>query len=297
MPLLSGDNALRATAFNADGSMWSEAETTVTAELPPPSRAAGAHGTLHAIVVGVQEFPGAVRNNLAYPYSDAKLIADTLTAKAGPLFDGLDVQLFNTPTNTDKASIVSALRKLEAAAGPSDEFVFYAASHGVIAKNGQYYLMASNATSADPASLATSAISAKELSTLLANIHVARKLVILDTCDAGNASAALKANGGLRAKDAATILGRDFGFTVLAATTTDQEALESPYKEHGLFSYVVADGLAGKAADPSSGVVTSFVLADYVNDNVPTLAQTALHRSQQPTAEKSGQSFPVTKVK
>jgi uncharacterized caspase-like protein len=121
--------------------------------------------------------------------------------------------------------------------------------------------------------------------------------VILDTCEAGNASTVLKENSGLSSRDAATILGRDYGFTVLAATTTNQEALESPYKEHGLFSYVVADGLSGKAADPSSGIVTSFVLANYVNDNVPTIAQAALHRAQQPTAVESGKSFPLTKVK
>jgi len=48
---------------------------------------------------------------------------------------------------------------------------------------------------------------------------------------------------------------------VLAAATTDQEALEG-YKDHGLFTRVVADGLAGEAA--MKGIVSNFSLADYI---------------------------------
>jgi len=94
-----------------------------------------------------------------------------------------------------------------------------------------------------------------------------------------------------------TILGRTFGLTVLAATNSNQEAIEGGYQGHGLFTYVVADGLSGKAADATTGVVSSFLLADYVGDQVPLLAQTVLHRDQQPTPVESGQSFPVTKVR
>jgi len=42
---------------------------------------------------------------------------------------------------------------------------------------------------------------------------------------------------------------------------------------------------------PTSGIVGSFLLADYVGDQVPLLARTVLHRDQQPTPVESGQSF------
>jgi WD40 repeat protein len=292
VPLLSGENRVRATASNADGTMWSDVNASIRADLPAPKKAAGAHGTLHAVILGIGTFPKATEHNLTYAAADAKLMADTLSAKASPLFDHIDIQLLASADKTDRDHIVAALQALQKVAGPNDEFIFYAAGHGIVT-NGVYYLATSNVDPADPAGLESQAISAKNLSGLLANIHVPKKLVILDTCDAG---ATLSA-GGLDAKDAATILGRDYGFTVLAATTSNQEALEGGYKGNGLFTYVVADGLAGKAADRESGIVSSFLLADYVNDNVPTLAQTVLHRSQQPTAEKSGQTFPITKVK
>ena len=94
-----------------------------------------------------------------------------------------------------------------------------------------------------------------------------------------------------------TILERTFGLTVLAATTSNQDAIEGGYQGHGLFTFVVADGLAGRAADATTGIVSSFLLADYVGEQVPLLAQTVLHLTQQPTPVKSGETFPVTKVR
>jgi hypothetical protein len=46
---------------------------------------------------------------------------------------------------------------------------------------------------------------------------------------------------------AAKIAARDIGVTVLAAATTDEQALER-YQDHGLFTYIVSDGCGTKAA-------------------------------------------------
>ena len=292
-PLFSGVNDLRVTASNADGSMWSEATAQVTSDLPVR---VAAHGTLHALVVGIQTFPQRPDNNLTYPTADAQLVASTLRTRAAPLFEKVDIQLLIGASATDRDHVIGALKAMQAEVGPDDEFVFYVASHGLVA-DGVYYLATSNLVSADPARLKVDAISSKTLSDLLANIPATRKLVIIDTCDAGAAGQTLAASRGLRARDAVTILGRTFGLTVLAATNSNQEAIEGGYQGHGLFTYVVADGLSGKAADATTGVVSSFLLADYVGDQVPLLAQTVLHRDQQPTPVESGQSFPVTKVR
>jgi WD40 repeat protein len=295
-PLFSGENDLRVTASNADSSMWSEARASVTSSLPVK---AAAHGTLHALVVGIQEFPKRADNNLTYPVADAQLVAETLRAKAAPLFEKIDIQLLTGPAQTDRDHVAAALEAMRSTVGPQDEFIFYVASHGIVA-DGEYYLATSNLVSADPARLKIDAISSKVLSGLLANIPASRKLVIIDTCDAGAMGEALKLTAstrGLRAQDAMTILGRTFGLTVLAATTSNQEAIEGGYQGHGLFTWVVADGLAGKAADATSGIVGSFLLADYVGDQVPLLARTVLHRDQQPTPVESGQSFAITKVR
>jgi hypothetical protein len=77
---------------------------------------------------------------------------------------------------------------------------------------------------------------------------------------------------------------------VLAAATTDQEALEG-YKDHGLFTRVVADGLAGEAA--MKGIVSNFSLADYIGAEVPPLALNIYRHDQTPTVSATGQRFPI----
>ena len=93
---------------------------------------------------------------------------------------------------------------------------------------------------------------------------------------------------------ATTILSRQIGSTVLAAATTDQEALEG-YQDHGLFTRVIADGLGGQAA--SNGIVSNFSLADYVGAEVPPLASNIYRHDQTPTISANGQRFPIAAIK
>ncbi len=289
--LASGLNRLRAVAFNADDSMQSDSATViVTANVPPASK-----GVLHALVVGIQEFPKRPENNLRYAVADAQLIADTLRKYSAPLFETVDIKLLTTAAETDKDHVVQALTAMQATTGPDDEFVFYVASHGVVV-DGEYYLVTSNVSALD--AMKSEAIGEKQLAGLLANIPAPRKLIILDTSHAqpvGDALQQAELNGGMSDAVATTILSREIGSTVLAAATTDQEALEG-YKNHGLFAYVLADGLAGKAAS-SDRIVTNIDLAAYVAAIVPRLAMNLSQHDQNPTVQTWGPPFPITGVK
>jgi hypothetical protein len=148
-------------------------------------------------------------------------------------------------------------------------------------------------------------VSRQDLTSLLANIPATRKLVVIDTCHAqalgGFLQAALLTQG-MNADTAATLVGREIGATVLAAATTDQEALEG-YKDHGLFTYIVVDGLTGKdgflvkSAADNDGTVDTSGIEHYVEKEVPPLALNLYKHEQEPTADKSGKDFPITKVK
>ncbi len=290
VPLLNGPNELRVVAFNADGSVQSNSATaSIAAHLPQAPR-----GTLHAVIVGIQDFPKRPQNNLTYSVADAQLFADTLKQYSAPLFEKLDIKLLTTAAETDKDHVVQALTAMQATAGPDDEFVFYVASHGLVV-DGEYYLITSNVSS--PATIKTEAISRQQLAGLLANIHAAKKLVIIDTCHAEPVGDALQQaiqSGGMTDSTATTILSRQIGSTVLAAATTDQEALEG-YKDHGLFTRVIADGLGGQAA--MKGIVSNFSLADYVGAEVPPLASNLYQHEQTPTVSATGQRFPIAQVK
>jgi hypothetical protein len=140
------------------------------------------------------------------------------------------------------------------------------------------------------------AICRQELSDLLGNIKATKKLAIIDTCHAGALGDALTATKGMDGPTAATLLSNGLNLTVLAATTTDQEAIDS-YQDHGLFTFVVAEGLAGKAAKPDDGIVYTGALADYVSKHVSSLAQNVFQRKQVPTVIQNGQVFSITEVK
>ena len=77
---------------------------------------------------------------------------------------------------------------------------------------------------------------------------------------------------GMSEDTAMKVLSRAVGSTILSASTSIQEALEG-YNGHGLFTYVLTEGLSGKADKGKSGYVKTTELADYVDNEVPILAE------------------------
>jgi uncharacterized caspase-like protein len=85
------------------------------------------------------------------------------------------------------------------------------------------------------------------------------------------------------------------GVTVLSASTTDEEAIDG-YKQHGLFTYVLAQGLSGEADLAKQGVVSNMNLATYVAATVPSLAENLYKHAQQPVPAISGLPFSISEV-
>jgi uncharacterized caspase-like protein len=83
---------------------------------------------------------------------------------------------------------------------------------------------------------------------------------------------------------------------VLSAATSVQEALEG-YKGHGLFTYVIVEGLNGAADTDRDGFVKTLELADYVDNQVPELAEKVFQHKQYPIVSPTGQGFPLVKTR
>ncbi|MFN3741016.1 MAG: hypothetical protein ACK4TF_10180 [Thermodesulfovibrionales bacterium] len=66
---------------------------------------------------------------------------------------------------------------------------------------------------------------------------------------------------------------------------------------HGLFTYVLTEGMKGKADTDGDGFIKTLELAAYVDSEVPALAERVFKKAQYPTAQPIGQSFPVGKVR
>jgi WD40 repeat protein len=290
--LESGVNAIRAVAFNGDNSMQSsEATITVTASF------AAHRPSLHAVVVGIQDFKNP-RLKLSYPIADAKLFAETLRSQASALYHSVNVQLYTTPQETSRENLISSLQAMKDKVRPEDLFVFFVASHGT-AEEGDYFLITSNVGSISTERLKADALTQSHLKELLSNIPATKKFIVIDTCNAGALGDALQVaflTRGMTDATAIKILGRAVGSTILSASTSAQEALEG-YRGHGLFTYVIAEGLAGKADTNRDGFISTLELAAYVDDRVPVLAEEVFKHAQYPVVSPSGQGFPLGRVR
>jgi len=291
--LVRGLNRIRAVAFNAENTMQSkEALHELDARFEAIRRP-----SLHALVVGIDEFRNPalrLRNSVA----DAQMVGDILQRQAGALFQKVNVKRLLRPAETSREAIAAALRQMQGDVGPEDLFVFYAASHGTVDDNA-YFLITSNVGSTSTASLRRDAIDQNLLKELLGNVPATKKLIIMDTCNAGKLGDAMQVaflTRGLSEDRAIKILSRAVGVTTLYASTETQEALEG-YQGHGLFTWVVAEGLQGKADVDADGFVKTLELADYVDNEVPVLAERKFGRRQYPVVAPTGMGFPLTRVR
>jgi len=292
LKLSSGVNAIRAIAFNADNSMQSnEAVHQVSANFASVRKP-----TLHALVIGINEYKNP-KLTLQYAVADAGLFADTLGKSAAGLFENVAIKLLTTREETSAERITTELKAMRNIY-PNDLFVLYVASHGVV-DDGEYYLITSNVGLTRTEKLKTDALTQAALKELIANIPTTKKLIVLDTCNAGAAGDAIQVamlTRGMSEDTAMKILSRAVGSTILSAATSSQEALEG-YQGHGLFTWVLAEGLSGKADKGKSGYIKTTDIADYVGEEVPALAEKAFKRAQYPTISISGQAFPIGKVR
>jgi len=290
--LVSGVNKISIVAMNAEGTMSSDPVVReVLGEFKEVRRP-----TLHALVVGIQEFNNP-KLALKYSAADADLFAATITQNGKDLYEQVKITKLTGKAATSKDNIFKAIETIRHDVGPDDLFVFYVASHGTV-DDGDYFLVTSNVGATTTASLRKDAISQNELQQQLANISATKKFIVLDTCNAEKLGESLLqgilAKRGMSTDAAVKVMSRGMGTTILSAATSQQEALEG-YKNHGLFTYVVTQGLAGKADANKDGFVKTTELADYVDNEVPELAEKLFQHKQYPANSSSGQGLTITR--
>lgn len=292
LKLTKGLNSLRAIAFNGDNTMQSsDALYQVTASFQTDVKP-----SLYALVIGINDYknPKLQLNNAV---ADALLFGNTLKQSASGLFDKVNLKMLTTAEATTNENIIRELKAMRSL-NPDDLFVFYVASHGTV-DEGEYYLITSNVGSTRTEKLKSDAVSQTAFKELIANIPATKKMIIIDTCNAGALGSAIQTamlTRGMSEDTAMKVLSRAVGSTVLSASTSIQEALEG-YNGHGLFTFVLAEGLQGKADKGRTGYVKTTELADYVDNEVPLLAEKIFKKAQYPTISISGQAFPIGRVK
>lgn len=287
--LVAGNNDIEVYAYNSDRSVHSDpVHASVVARYVTQSKP-----QLYVLAVGIQTYANP-RFNLQYSVADAMAVADELKRKSVALFDGVHVEQLTKPEETTKAALINVLQRYRTLLGPNDVFVFYVASHGIVSKDlkaQQYYLIPSNWTAESESSLDTDALGAGQIKDLIGNIPAARKLILLDTCNSGSLGDAI-ATTSVEVNKISTAVG----ITVLSASGTEEAAAEGQ-EGHGLFTWVLLQGLDGKADVRNTGFVNTTDLGGYVQDEVPGMALKLFNNPQHPDMEKHGQSFAIVSTR
>jgi hypothetical protein len=145
--------------------------------------------------------------------------------------------------------------------------VFYIAGHGATF-DGDYYFLPPSLGDFSEAAVKARGFGPKTLPAWFALIKAQKSIWIFDTCQSGSAGRLFFRDA---TADAAAYqrLRASTGRTLFMAASDQQAAIEG-YKNHGLFTYALLEGLARAG---SGDKVQLFDLADYVQMRVPEISR------------------------
>lgn len=283
--LQNGINNISLIAYNKTNTIESQKATIQltckTAEVQKPD--------LHILTIAINNYrDGDLR--LKYSIADADAIINTLQEKAKSLFDNIYIyKLFDDSVNKD--IIEKRFDEISKKTRREDVFILYLAGHGItFGKDSGYYYLPVNFRFTSEESIAQQGISMHDFTKYLSSIQATKSLLLLDTCNSGSFVEAI-ASRGLLEKTAINKLMRAVGRATLVASSKDQIALEG-YEGHGVFTYVVLEGLKGKAAD-KEGKITINRLTTFVEELLPQITYKKWGYEQIPQKSLQGMDFPI----
>ena len=284
LTLQNGENTLEAYATNSAGKIESlHATATITWQ------GKTAKPNLYVLAVGVNKYRDrSLWLNYAVP--DATSIADQFRSVKGNLYQSINVtSIFDGDVTAN--GISSAFNSLASKVGADDVFIFYLSGHGTTHTDGDYYFIPVDFRFRNAQSVPETAISKHFITENLSKIKAQKSLVMLDTCNSG----AFISTGarGMAEKTAIDRLSRATGQATIAASSDTQSAMEG-YEGHGIFTYVILEGLSGKADTNKDGYVSLSELSAYAEEKVPDYSYAKWGYEQYPQVDLRKQSnFPL----
>lgn len=265
VPLNQGKNTLRVVAANEVG----ESEPAIVLVTHNGEGSLDKRGTLWLLAVGVNKYPD-VGNfcglkhdrpcNLNFSVSDAKAFAETMADKMKGGHERIEQMVLVNGGDKDKeptkANIEAALNRIAGGAGDRDTTIVFLAGHGENWAGGRYHFLPTDLKRATPSELGQNVVDWETIQGAVTRAK-GRRLIFVDACRSGTAHNAKLLS------DAQTDR-----FVAFAATGPNQDALEFSAERHGAFTYMLIDGLNGKAVDPVRRAVTVYRLGTYVNEAV-----------------------------
>jgi uncharacterized caspase-like protein len=238
-------------------------------------------GRKWAVLIGVDEYLDPEFPKLRYCVNDAKLMAAQLSERCGYdperilLMTDDQEKLYQRPLLINLEEQVRGwLSKCES----EDTVLVFFAGHGML-DHGNGYLVPQDCRKKNAA---LTAWATDELRKLLHSCAATQKILILDCCHSGgNERSADDTAVGPSSQKLGESFARAKGLITLASCQTDETSKEWDAKHHGLFTYILAQGLAGAADFDHNGIVDSDEIYRYTVDHVPLTAQHELNTTRQ----------------
>jgi WD40 repeat protein len=284
--IVAGENHFTAYAFNHDNIKSEDAALSVSGaeSLKRPS-------TAYILAIGINKYSNS-QYNLRYADADAQAFANELKLQQSKLGQFSSVKVVSVvDKEATKANILQTFKNITSQVQPEDSVFIYFAGHGT-SQGNRYYLIpydlgyAGARTKLDQAGLDTilsHSISDRELEQAFEKIDAQTIVLVLDTCNSGQAlESEEKRRGPMNSKGLAQ-LAYEKGMYILTATESFQAAREAARLGHGYLAYaLVEEGLKSVAADaePKDGQVTLREWLDYATQRVPRMQQEALKQTR-----------------
>jgi TPR repeat protein len=239
---------------------------------------------LYFISLAVKEYQN---NDLSLKYSvnDAIALNKKFDEKSNNIFD----QIFSYnlhDTNATYQNMDHLFTELSGKIQPQDSVVLFISGHGTTSeKDGLYYFLPYDITSATYESLITKGISINQIKAQFSKLYAQNSLILIDTCNSGG----IVEN--LEAMMIGNRLSKDNKRNFIVASSKTQYALEG-YKNHGIFSYALLDAFEN-AYFGNKKTLTTTNLAGYVELEVPRISMDSFHYEQTPQKFLFGSPFDI----
>ena len=310
--LVPGENLIRAIAVGRGGVEGPPSTQTVTVPgAPPPPN-------LNVVAIGINDYANPAWE-LFYPRNDAETVVSVLR-EMGSRLRGEDGSLafgnVRAEMLLDRSARKGAIENLlvRSSSAAHDVLVVYFAGHGYALREEHgwdWYLLPYTREwrrrTESPVEfddlIRQHGLSARDLMTLLTRTAAQRIFLVLDSCYSG---AVVEAVEGIAAAsprvgdDAATQkvlrqIARIGGLHVLAASRAHERATELQLEPHGALTYLVLEGMRGRADSDNDRRVSVREVVDYATAQMPNLADKLSQEpiSQKPVGYSRGANFAV----
>ncbi len=234
-------------------------------------------GARWAVIIGISNYADQKIPGLNYCVDDAELLVERLAEQC----DYAPEKILLLTEHQTKPHLRPTSRNLKQVvkgwvnqSQEGDTVLVFFSGHGFLDRQGRGFLATEDC---DPSKLEETALRIEDLREILRQSKAKQKLLVLDCCHAGAKKGAVSEKIDSLERPSSEELGASFasaeGLITLASCRKQESSFEWKAVNHGIFTWFLANGIAGMADSDKNGLVDSDELYQYTVDSVVLTAR------------------------